>query len=580
MAGKEFREVRKRLGNEPADSSPYVGYARALLGELKEDMARNGLQQGVRRRSLNGGTVQVEVSSLFGHDEIKIIVPTGEEKSETKEETKEEPRPYLWIGVRKNWEKSGLDNWMEYGVIVSEPGENGILASYWTTWGNMDSFWTNIDSLNLDSQDAEWDTDGRFTHVPKARRHYLATERIGDNVDLVALASIRYTRNNLRMYDWEEYANNEPEGDGAPIRVLQPHDPLATQEDIDARVFPSWMSDIDKLPWDTVVVLDPYQGMYEPTDKRAGDVEVAKLISVATGSGYTGRVLAGEYAVKIVGIGEDCMWSVSTDSQIYDSEMTGYHEPLVLDLEVRVNKYPNTITQRYEVTLIRATGYFRNMWPFGDPYQSGIGCPSNIFGDINHHYNCWWQDCVLVDVNGGSIRLASDYVPDYFGDNAGTKDPLPICTRKKWDIIIALGWGRVLTVDSAVQNNVADQIWELYGMALIGSLGALSRPDRTRDEILSAVVGSVGALGLYLYSVDSNSITSVTDVVPQLNTENTGVTGLPFENYYRIQALLAGKGYGKVLYGWGGPFYDGLWKTGDPPHDSCIPDDVGLDYSI
>lgn len=577
MAGKEFREVRKRLGNEPADSSPYVGYARALLGELKEDMARNGLQQGVRRRSLNGGAVQVEVSSVFGQDEIKIIVPTGEEQSETTEETREEPMPYLWVGVRKNWEKSGLDNWMEYGVVVSEPGENGILAGLWTSWGDPPASWP--DSINTAVQDLDWENDYRWTHVPKDRRYY----KVGDEIRnptttyIMESGSLKFTKGNMRMYEWEEF--RVPDSGEWTTRVLPPHDPLASQEDIDARVFPGWMADADKALWDTVVVLDPYQGVLDPTDRRPGDVEAGRLIGEATGAG-AGKVIGGEYAIKIVGYGEDCRWSESADNQIFDSEMTGYHDPLILDLEVRVNKYPNTITKRYEVTLIRATYFFRNLWPFGDPAQNGIGCPSNMFGDINHHYSCWWQDCVLVNVNGGSIRLAEEYVPDYFGDNAGTKDPLPICTRKKWDIIIALGWGRVLTVDASVQGNVADQIWELYGMALTGSLGQLSRPDRTRDEILSAVVGSIGALGLYMYSVDSNSIVSVTDAVPQLNTENTGVTGLPFENYYRIQALLAGKGYGKVLYGWGGPFYDGFWKAGDPPHDSCIPNDVGLDYSI
>lgn len=70
MAGKEFREVRKRLGNEPADSSPYVGYARALLGELKHDMKFAGLQQGARRRRI--GDVLIEAISMFGQDEIRI----------------------------------------------------------------------------------------------------------------------------------------------------------------------------------------------------------------------------------------------------------------------------------------------------------------------------------------------------------------------------------------------------------------------------------------------------------------------------------------------------------------------------
>lgn len=576
MAGKEFREVRKRLGNEPADSSPYIGYARALLGELKEDMARGGLQQGVRRRSLNGGTVQVEVSSVFGQDEIKIIVPTGEEQSETTEETREEPMPYLWIGVRKNWEKSGLDNWMEYGVVVSEPGENGVLAGLWTTWGDPPA--SPLDNINLDAQDIDWANDYRWTHVPSDRRYYIAADEIRDPITTYRTesGSVKFTRGNLRMYEWEEF--RVPDSGEWTTRIMPPHDPLATQEDIDARVFPDWMADADKALWDTVVVLDPYQGLLEPTDRRPGDIEAGRIIGEATGAG-PGRVIGGEYAIKIVGYGEDCRWSSGADNLIYDSELTEYHDPLVLDLEVRVGKYPYMTTKRYEVTLIKATYFFRNLWPFGDPAQSGIGCPPNMYGDINHHYECWWQDCVLVNVQGNSIRLAQNHAPDYFGDNAGGVDPIPPCWRTNWDIIIALGWGRVYTVDVSVQTNIADQIWELFNRALTGSFGGISRPDRTYEEILSRVKESVNELGLYMYSVKDNSIRPIPWDVPDPNPEYDGVTGLAFEDYYRVETLRAGRGYGKVLYGWGGPFYDGYTYTGDPPDlFDCIPQDVGIYY--
>lgn len=117
MAGREVGEARKRLGDEPDESAPFVGYARALLGELKADMAYAGLQQGVRRRSIGGA--QIEVSSVFGQDEIKIIAPTDEGDSKRERPVTDNFQPYLWVGARFAGEANGTIH-----LFVWEPGEH------------------------------------------------------------------------------------------------------------------------------------------------------------------------------------------------------------------------------------------------------------------------------------------------------------------------------------------------------------------------------------------------------------------------------------------------------------------------
>ena len=107
MAGREVGEVRKRLGDEPDESAPYIGYARALLGELKADMAYAGLQQGVRRRSIDG--VGVEVSSVFGQDEIKIAPPPKKPEPESNPKGTRLVMPSLWVGLR--YLGGGTDRW-------------------------------------------------------------------------------------------------------------------------------------------------------------------------------------------------------------------------------------------------------------------------------------------------------------------------------------------------------------------------------------------------------------------------------------------------------------------------------------
>lgn len=97
---KEHGELRKRLSGKEAD--PYMGYARKLLGMMKESMQAASLQQLQWVKNLANG-VRVMVSSVHGQDEVQITVPV------TATEVKEEQvpfevasfEPYLWVGVRR-----------------------------------------------------------------------------------------------------------------------------------------------------------------------------------------------------------------------------------------------------------------------------------------------------------------------------------------------------------------------------------------------------------------------------------------------------------------------------------------------
>lgn len=92
---REFREVRKRLGERPEESSPYVLYARKLLAELKRDMEFGGLKQGVRRRQVDG--VLIEAISIFGQDEIRITPPNQVRKQSVEQKKRRRP-VVLWVG--------------------------------------------------------------------------------------------------------------------------------------------------------------------------------------------------------------------------------------------------------------------------------------------------------------------------------------------------------------------------------------------------------------------------------------------------------------------------------------------------
>lgn len=69
---KEHGVIRRRLSGKEAD--PYLGLGRKILGEMKNIMRLGGIQQLSWTKDLQNG-VRVVVSSIFGQDEVRILVP-------------------------------------------------------------------------------------------------------------------------------------------------------------------------------------------------------------------------------------------------------------------------------------------------------------------------------------------------------------------------------------------------------------------------------------------------------------------------------------------------------------------------
>lgn len=80
---REIGVVRKVLDGEEA--APYIGFARLVLGQLKNQMSFNKLQQGAWTRQLPDGTT-VSVQSIFGQDSIMITKPAPSVESQPVEE--------------------------------------------------------------------------------------------------------------------------------------------------------------------------------------------------------------------------------------------------------------------------------------------------------------------------------------------------------------------------------------------------------------------------------------------------------------------------------------------------------------
>lgn len=68
---REFREIRRGLGDNADAAAPYLGVARTQLGILKSRMAHGGLAQLTRTVQLEDGT-SITVSSRMGQDSVRI----------------------------------------------------------------------------------------------------------------------------------------------------------------------------------------------------------------------------------------------------------------------------------------------------------------------------------------------------------------------------------------------------------------------------------------------------------------------------------------------------------------------------
>jgi hypothetical protein len=97
---REFREIRKGLGENAEAAAPYLGVARTQLGILKARMAHGQLGQLTRTVTLEDGT-SITVSSRMGQDSVRITaaspnvieeLPTPEVREADIPEPDEPPR--------------------------------------------------------------------------------------------------------------------------------------------------------------------------------------------------------------------------------------------------------------------------------------------------------------------------------------------------------------------------------------------------------------------------------------------------------------------------------------------------------
>jgi len=132
---KEYREIRKQLSGPEA--SPYMGYARKVLGEMKNVMGLGGLQQLRWVKDLKDGT-RIVVTSVFGQDKVKVLVPVKAIKDKGVEMIRVKVQALVVVGnafvkgptydVRRAWV------WTGPGSIVNM-GTLGDASSHSEAWG-------------------------------------------------------------------------------------------------------------------------------------------------------------------------------------------------------------------------------------------------------------------------------------------------------------------------------------------------------------------------------------------------------------------------------------------------------------
>lgn len=560
--------VRKRFSGDTHVAQEYTRDATKLLGFVKEQMGFAGLNQLSKQITLENGVVLFAASS-HGQDEIRIYAPPQPKPKPSHKEEKrgEEPHPYLWVGARIMYEKSTNVPWGGFSLTVSEPGQNGIVVGQGVYWGNyLDSYsYASIaapgDSsetpFDVAAQDAQWATR---SWIPQGRHPNYISDRATDHIAYSEYGRMAFTKHLLRSYD-NLYSTNSPR---MGIRVLSPHDPLGTPEQLAARTFPTGYAETMKNLWEQVVVLDPDEGGRTPTSHRPEDREVLDILSQATGVSGVAMVLSGEYVIKVVAVGNTCAWSnvAAPNNYGWNEDCINYYDPIWIEIEVRVGKAPNTTTQRFEVEIERASEYYADLWPFGD--TQGV-VPQHA---DNIHRNCWWQGAILVDVLGGSIRKENYYVPDYVGTDIGCGITTPgTCKRTKWDIYVQIFQPYCAYATGSYSTEAATQVYGLQTNARQGIYGQLSIPSRTLDQVKAAaamVINDTTGEGLYKYDVETNIFIPVTNPPDDATLNYDAGSYSSWEYIYRWQSLRACRGFAKVRLGRGSAVYAGYTFAGDP----------------
>lgn len=156
---KAIGELRRRLSGKEA--APYMGFARSLLGTMKQQMQYANLQQLSWQKTLANG-VQIVVSSIFGQDEIHINVPTPTPilaQARTKKLLVKSKSSKLDIYYLTPYSK-GLWQWVEDGSLKNVISDEVMKVLDLSSNANFAT------GLTADASPRVW-TGGTSTYMPK-----------------------------------------------------------------------------------------------------------------------------------------------------------------------------------------------------------------------------------------------------------------------------------------------------------------------------------------------------------------------------------------------------------------------------
>ncbi len=653
---RETREVRVRFSGDIDVAKSHLGYARVLLGKLKEAMKPGGVHHLTRTYDTPDG-VRVSVDSKFGQDTVSIHAPTEgisqsevsyekfespppkfedpipprddkytppnvdipgaeftkedvelptltstEEFKKKEEEEESELLPYLWVGARIKWDGLSPNDAPPADaliLLVEEPNGNGCVITSevnFVRWGPVVGPWAislrhaavnnapNQQFLDLGIQDAAWDTEQSW--VAKDRRQYEAF----DNTPNGQTCGVRFTRHLLRHYDWTDSHPTKPDDD---VIVRELFDPLANPGDAGRRYFPAsnwygsnWAS--EKPLWDQVVVLDPYEGILDPTDHRKFVDRGRNVLEKMTNAYGVSQVLDGNYRIY-VGIKDQvfggCNASTAAAPYQYgwNDELTAGLPPCTIEIEVRLCKDPSMRLVRHEVTLGNYRGNAAAITPFGW-HKSDRPCLNST--GPNPKGGNWWSGVILADVKKGALGVQDPEIPakispshpytPVFAHGA----PVGIyCARQVWVIAVQVfqPWSEYAYMDYAAE--VARQIIVLFDNVREHAGGAadLSIPRRSYGDVYGAALkvmtpnGGAGSGGEGLYEYDVETCVFV-PVALKPGWGDLLYNGWEFPGYsyvweyeYRWEILRSGRLLGKVKLGMGDPLIDRAAQSYDPP---------------
>lgn len=357
------------------------------------------------------------------HPEIHVDAITRTERSGGGGgEEGDEPVPYLWVGARIAWDRMVTDSWVwdsEITLAVWEPFDTannlprGIVATDPVVFFDGPNAYTVYSTLG-GSQGTDSFAAQMLAVNPRpeaVRPLWWFSPSDSDTADHPLVQSTQHGLYHINGDPYYGDLNALSQAEAAGLTFIghhnrmpdAPYDPFAGPDDWRERIVGrlatiTWSGvgqDGKVALWPYVTVLDPRPDL-APADARE-DIAINQMF---TDLGTTPTVIDGLYAIK-----------VSCNSFCWPDRPL----PIEVDIEVRVNKAPNTRTERYAVTIPAASAWPRANCPYGwrfnpDTWWYFQHCPYE--SGENPHYN-WWQGAILVDVKQGLLSREEVYVPEH-----------------------------------------------------------------------------------------------------------------------------------------------------------------------